>query len=120
MTTNQLTKSDQKMLDDLKIKSTTKTKLLIELFYYRFFKIISTLFAMFFFTLLIFAISYIIYVQGFGFSLYAGLFYVLCHYIFFNFYLKKRYNKTMQPLHYLMMEAESILSFRLQNKLYDD
>ncbi len=120
MTTNQLTDADKKMLNELKTTSCTKTKLILVLMYYRFLKFISTLFAMFFFTLLIFSISFIIYIMGFGFSFFVCLIYLASHYAFYSLYLKKKYKKTMQPLHTLMMEAESILSFRLQNKLYDD
>jgi hypothetical protein len=118
MTTNQLTDADKKMLNELKTTSCTKTKLLLVLMYYRFLKFISSLFAMFFFTLLIFSISFIIYIMGFGFSFFVCLIYLASHYAFYSLYLKKRYFETMYNQHQLMGEAVEVVSFRLKNKLY--
>lgn len=120
MKTNQLTNTEQKMLDELKTKSFTKNSLITQLIYYRFFKLISTLFAMFIFTLAIFSVSFVIYLNGFGSSILVGGIYLISHFLFFNFYLKKRYYKLLYPQHKLMEEADLIISLRLRNGLYEN
>lgn len=119
MNTNQLTKTEQKMLDELKTKSFTKNSLITQLIYYRFFKLISTLFAMFIFTLAIFSVSFVIYLNGFGFNILVCGIYLISHFLFFKFYLKKRYYKILYLQHKLMEEADLIISLRLRNGLYE-
>ncbi len=110
---------DEKMLDDLKTKSAKKPEIIKCILFFYFMRIISSLKFAFVFTFLIF-ISFFTYITCLkGFSLWVFFIYIICHFLFFEFYIKKEHEKSIKSYYEVTLLAIEILKNRLTTKFYE-
>ena len=110
---------DEKMLNDLKTSSSKKSEIIKCILFFYFMRIITSLKAAFVFTFLIFLsfFTFITYLKGF--SLLVCFFYIISHFLFFEFYIKKEHEKSTKSYHEVTLLAIEILKNRLAAKFYE-
>ncbi len=110
---------DEKMLDDLKTKSAKKLEIIKGILFFYFMRIITSLKCAFVFTFLIF-ISFFTYITFLkGFSLLVFFIYIISHFLFFEFYIRKEHEKSIKSYHEVTLLAIEILKNRLATKSYE-
>jgi len=110
---------DEKMLDDLKTKSAKKLEIIKCILFFYFMRIITSLKCAFVFTFLIF-ISFFTYITFLkGFSLSVCFIYIISHFLFFEFYIRKEHEKSIKSYHEVTLLAIEILKNRLKAKFYE-
>jgi hypothetical protein len=110
---------DEKMLDDLKTKSAKKMEIIKCILFFYFMRIITSLKCAFVFTFLIF-LSFLIFITCLrGFSLLVCFIYIISHFLFFEFYIKKEHKKSIKSYHEVTLLAIEILKNRLASKFYE-
>ena len=110
---------DEKMLDDLKTKSAKKPEIIKCILFFFFMRIITSLKCAFVFTFLIFISFFTLFTYLYGFSLLVCFIYIIVHFLFFEFYIKKEHEKSIKSYHKVTLLAIEILKIRLAAKFYE-
>jgi len=119
MEKNYYSEEDKKMLESIKHDSVKKNELVLTILFFKLIYKITSLNSTFILTLLIFSLSWGLVTLNYEYSLFLIFIYMFCHFIFFEFYIKLIYKKTIEPFHYVSYEAIEILKYRLKEKKYD-
>ncbi len=110
---------DEKMLECLKTESAKKYEIIMYIIFFNFLRIITSLTSAFVITFLIFTAFWALCCSIKGFSLFISFTYLIIHFIYFEFYIKKEHAKSIKSYYSVTLEAIRILKIRLTSKLYN-